>query len=107
LKIRKPTLRSIKSSSAPTIEKKEEHLRIESTEAIDRTDRFEVGTSDKNFVDEERAEDADILLQESIDDPTMYREVGRAALLGLDELPYSIETSITGIINLLDTERDD
>lgn len=95
----------MKGSSAK-VDKTENHDRLEAVEGADPTDRFEVGNSKKDHDREEEPEELDEVLQACMEDPILYQEVARSALLGMEELPASVDTTWNGVATLLDTERE-
>lgn len=82
--------------------------KLASVDIVDRTDRFEVGNTDPDGRrdDQKEPEEADELLQESMEDPLLFQELTRSALIGTEELPPSIETTWNGVATLLDTDRE-
>lgn len=108
MKINKSSPRSsslIKGSSK--VDKTESHEPVESVEGADPTDRYEMGSQgqEQDREREEEPAELDEVLKASMEDPVLYQEVARSALLGMEELPTSVDTTWNGVATLLD-ERD-
>ncbi|TNE44229.1 MAG: hypothetical protein EP343_31245 [Deltaproteobacteria bacterium] len=109
MKIRKSSIRStsVKETSSAKVDATEANEPLEAIDNVDQADRFEVGGSAPEYEErEEEPEELEELLEESLEDPVMFQEVARSALLGMEELPPSVDTTWNGVATLLDPDRD-
>lgn len=109
MKIRKSSISStsVKETSSANVDAIEAHEPVEAVENVDDVDRFEVGGSAPEYEErEEEPEELEEILEESLEDSIMFQEVARSALLGMEELPPSVDTTWNGVATLLDPDRD-
>jgi hypothetical protein len=104
----------IKKSSVPSLgglkaESSSEAKPIEPTEQVEKNDhfeRYEGGGGSQSYEPETTDEEMEQWLDESVSDPQVAREVTWPVLLGQEQLPAHVASTLTGVANLMDDRED-